>query len=107
MSVDDIAAILRAYSAERPSVLRTYIYGSRISGNPRPDSDVDIAMELDPAFRPADWNVMVDWLTEHEKFRQELQELISLPVHHTHFYTGMMTDYVEESARAGLLVYER
>ena len=107
VSLGDIATILKFYSAERPSVLRTYIYGSRVSGTPRDDSDIDIAMELDPAFRPPLWDVLVDWDIEHGRFQQELQALISLQVHHTHFYTGMFTDYVESAARAGMLVYER
>jgi predicted nucleotidyltransferase len=39
---------LRAALGDRPEVLDAYLFGSRATGRERPDSDVDVAVFLDP-----------------------------------------------------------
>lgn len=39
---------LSSYLATRPEVVAAYLFGSRAEGVPRPDSDVDLALIVDP-----------------------------------------------------------
>jgi predicted nucleotidyltransferase len=44
VSLDDVK-IFAAWSERRPSVRKIYLFGSRIRGDNRPDSDLDIYIE--------------------------------------------------------------
>ena len=45
----DLENTLRALLARDPAILAAWLFGSRARGTDRPDSDVDVAVLLDPA----------------------------------------------------------
>lgn len=47
MQLAEIHALLTAWAAKEPLVGRLWLFGSRAREQHRPDSDVDVAIELD------------------------------------------------------------
>jgi excisionase family DNA binding protein len=67
LPLSDIAAIARRYR-----VRTMHLFGSAARGELRPDSDVDIVIELDPNSRVGLWG--------HQRLQRELTEVIGRPV---------------------------
>lgn len=45
-----------AVLSQRPEVLAVYLFGSQAKGEAREDSDIDIAIMVDPVFKTGDYN---------------------------------------------------
>jgi predicted nucleotidyltransferase len=78
----DVVNTLRAWAAAQPEILRLYIFGSRVRGigkngaPPRPDSDLDIAIELSSDVP----NAAFHWLENAGEWRADLSTLIPYPI---------------------------
>lgn len=56
LGVSPLAETIAACLAERPEVLDVYLFGSQARGNARPNSDVDVAIFVDPRVpQPVPW----------------------------------------------------
>ena len=68
-----------------PACKRIYLYGSRITGKHREDSDLDVAMELDPEVLNINnttyTNISAVWIFNHGEWQQQLNELIDVAIH--------------------------
>lgn len=65
------AAVLRAWAKTTPSVRHVYLYGSRISGESRSESDLDVAIDLDP--QPSDRNPMATFSSQARQWGAQLK----------------------------------
>ena len=50
--------VLAQWAAQHPEILALYVFGSRANGSARPDSDLDLAVELDDS-RETELTVLV------------------------------------------------
>ena len=75
---NDVQKTLSDWAEQNPKVRRVWVFGSRAQGTHRPDSDLDIALELEPVADSEE--TLVVWLANSERWRTQLQERISLPV---------------------------
>lgn len=58
-----LAHVIAQWADQRPAIQRVYIFGSRVRGDNRPDSDLDVAIEFAPTLTTeATW----DW-TQHSR----------------------------------------
>lgn len=82
MELSQIARLVSWWARGKPLVKRVYLFGSRVRGDHGPDSDVDIAVELDPAvFRGVDESGgLATWMFETKEWKEELEKLIPLKV---------------------------
>jgi uncharacterized protein len=78
MDIDAIKIAIVAWASQKPLVMRVFIFGSRARGDHRPDSDLDVAVELDPReFQGVDDSGGVaTWMFESEGWKEELQALV-------------------------------
>ena len=90
-------------------VKRVYLFGSRVRGDFRPDSDIDIAVELDPkAFSGADDSSgLATWMFESNAWKTELQSLIPLRVQLERYHRAQTPTVGKGLARSSELVYEK
>jgi predicted nucleotidyltransferase len=102
--LDALRTALAAWAPQQPSLRRLWIYGSRVKGSHRPDSDLDVAFEID---RLSDEHA-VDEFQEITlpTWRNDLTRLTGLPIHLEPSVgdATAVTGYVSDS---GMLVYER
>jgi predicted nucleotidyltransferase len=95
------------YAETRPAVLRIWLFGSRIHGKPTENSDLDIAIELDPKHRPPGYSYPENWPPENATFTNEIQPLISFPVHVSQLYSDCYEPDLRESIAKGWLIFDR
>lgn len=69
-----VLATLQKWAERHPEVSKVIIFGSRIHGAPRPDSDIDIAVELDKS--QWDESPFGIWIASAQAWRQELELLL-------------------------------
>ena len=73
----DASKRIREWAATKRDIAAVYIFGSRVRGGARADSDFDIAIEF---INPDADGAFADFIFESETWRQELQRLLPWPV---------------------------
>ena len=104
MNIDEISKIVLNWSRKYPEIKRSYIYGSRVTGLNREDSDIDIAIEL--IKNTNDTSLKATWAFEKNRFLNSLQELLPYKLD-LQIYDGINTEVVYKGiSEAGILIYE-
>ena len=94
----------RTWAQSKPSVRRLWLFGSRAAGKPRRDSDIDIAIEIDPLQCPEAIAQFRD--DTFPRWRCELQALSQFAVH-LEPWAGEGTNIASYVRSSGQLLYER
>jgi predicted nucleotidyltransferase len=78
MQLTEMQALLSTWAAERPLVNRLWLFGSRVRGDHRPDSDVDVAVELDMSVAKGvdESGGMATWAFDTKLWKPELELLL-------------------------------
>ena len=92
---------LRDWAAARPGIVRLWLYGSRVKVTHRPDSDLDVAFEID---RLADEAAVLTFQATKAQWVTELTALTGLCVH---LEPSLLPQVRAGIAECGRLVYER
>ena len=104
--LEPVAVVLREWASTRHFILRIYVYGSRLKQTHRPDSDLDVAMEFEPA--GIDLDCFTTWVGDAKKWRRQLQPLLPAVLHLEWHDTNGKTPHVSQWLRdASCVVYER
>jgi uncharacterized protein len=107
---DDFLALipqLRDWANVQPGIKRLWVYGSRLRGTQRDDSDLDIAIEIGPLETQADrdifWgDVKPRWIAE---FKQMVRAMtVHLEMHVPDDPTLQVTQYISSCS---MLVFQR
>ncbi|WP_374287717.1 nucleotidyltransferase family protein [Pseudomonas fluvialis] len=79
MEISELAAIIFRHCYQVPSIKAAYIFGSRIKGTHRQDSDVDIAIEItNQKGGPA---TLSDWMHfDDETLRKAIEFELQIPL---------------------------
>lgn len=104
VSESDIAAI-RAWAASHSVVRRVWVFGSRVRGTERPESDLDIAVEHDAM--PGDSDAFTTAISEAENWRMELAPRLSVKLDLQSYIPGLTSTIQAGLDESSLLVYER
>lgn len=90
-------------------VKRVYVFGSRVRGDNRPDSDIDIAVELDSAaFLGVDESGgLATWMFETKGWKEELEKLVPLKVQLERYHPEQTPTVGKGLARSSQLIYEK
>ena len=109
MTIADMHTLLSAWAAEKPLVGRLWLFGSRVRGDHRPDSDVDVAIELDmSAARGADESGgIATWAFDTKTWKPELEGLLSLVVDLQRYKAGETATIQAGLDQSSILVYEK
>lgn len=109
MTLEEIALALAGWARTKPLVKRVFIFGSRARGDHRPDSDLDVAIELDPeSFQGADESGgIATWMFETTGWKEELLRIVPFAVQLEQL-CGEHTPTIQSGVeRSSLLVYEK
>lgn len=78
MDINEIRTIVTAWAETQPLVLKVWLFGSRVRRTERPDSDIDIAVEIKPM--PGDSSACATFSFEGEDLKASIQALLPMAV---------------------------
>lgn len=76
-TMEQIVASLREWATGKRLISHVYIFGSRVKGTFKPDSDIDIAIKIQ--FEDAD-TAFAHWVASSNIWQTELSAIIAFPV---------------------------
>jgi predicted nucleotidyltransferase len=95
-----------AWADAIPRIRRVWLFGSRAKGTNRPDSDINIAVEVEPVVDSEE--TLVVWAANSPKWKAQLQEKLTMPVDLEWFDPDGSTPKVRGALReSSVLIYER
>ncbi len=95
--------MLQHWAEGQPLVRRVWLFGSRVRGEYRPDSDLDVAVELDLDVAVDECRGMTHWIEHAASWERHLAHLLRVPVDlELHEPGGQVEAYVADCSR---LVY--
>ncbi|MBN8727697.1 MAG: nucleotidyltransferase domain-containing protein [Xanthomonadales bacterium] len=103
-SVQELGSIVKTWAEAQPRVSAAYLYGSRVKGTHRGDSDLDVAVEL--LTRHGKPGSLLDWLQLADELKQSLGALLPVPLDLWQYRNQVQTPCVHEGLSSGsVLVY--
>lgn len=72
-------SLIAAWAKTHPEIQRVFLYGSRIRGNHRLDSDLDVAVEIEAAENDSD--AFTTWMCDQSEWTAELQRMFPYKIH--------------------------
>lgn len=97
---------LRQWAIAHERIKRLWVYGSRLRGTQRGDSDLDVAIEIEPPLQD-DENDVFDKVTR-QRWQSDIQQLFGGVVVQLQWYGGESTPrLLHFIACCSMLVYER
>jgi len=107
LDIEFLKTILIGWAKENKFVRKLWIYGSRAGKNYKPDSDLDIAIEIDPV-KTHDTTPYTSFICDHKKWEKGLQKKIPYEVDLGHYNLEAPKGVVVRSvAQKSILVYIR
>ena len=103
---EEIIHTLHSWANQHPEVRRVHIYGSRARGDHRLDSDIDVAIEIDPA--QGDSGPFATWCYERINWQSGLAPNLPWPLHLEWYDPAGRTPTVAcKMAKGAYLAFER
>ena len=104
-----IRSAIAEWAEDKPLVNRAWIFGSRVRGDHRDDSDIDVAVELDMhAIRGIDGSGgFATWSFESKTWTPELEAILGLAVDLQYYRTGETKIIQSALDRSSVLAYEK
>ena len=91
------------FAKNRKYINRAWLYGSRIKGKHKPESDFDIAIEIKG--NHTDETDFSFWFFNNEKLNKELKDFLGINAHLEHYKRGShVKKFVDKD---GILIYSR
>jgi predicted nucleotidyltransferase len=105
MELASIKTIVAQWAADQPLVLRVWLFGSRVRGTSRVDSDIDVAVEI--RCQPGDSSPFTTFVFESAALRASLKARLSIEVD-LEWYGGQVETPTIHAGlqRSSVLIYE-
>ena len=101
---------LRGWASSQPLVGMLYAFGSRVRGTSRPDSDLDVAVELDPTAAVGNSSIgqLDTWLGDTAHWKEQLTAATGVVIDLQQYAGPINTPGVHEGlADSALLLYRK
>lgn len=100
----DIEAINR-WAESLPIIKRVWLFGSRVRGTEKPDSDLDIAVEHDSL--PGDSDAFTTAISEVDNWHAQLQPYVSFTIDLQSYIPGITPTIEAGLNDSSQLIYEK
>ncbi|MDO3515185.1 nucleotidyltransferase domain-containing protein [Ralstonia pseudosolanacearum] len=105
MGINEIRNIVTAWAETQPLVLKVWLFGSRVRRTERPDSDIDIAVEVET--RTGDSSAWTTFIFEADGLTASIQSLLPMKVQLEWYGGPVETPTIHAGLQASsMLVYE-
>ena len=101
MNLNGVAIVVAERAESMPNVKAAYLFGSRVKGTNRSDSDLDVAIALD-----GEDEGLADWICDAAEMRNALGAMLPMPLdlHVMHSEDAVVMPAVKQHGR---LVFKR
>jgi predicted nucleotidyltransferase len=109
MTLSEAEGLIADWARSKPLIRRVFLFGSRVRGEEKPDSDLDIAVELDPEYFPApdESGGIATWMFETTGWKDELQSIVPFAVDLEQLCPGETPTIESALQQSSRLVYEK
>lgn len=107
MDINFVVSIIATWAASKPLVGRVWIFGSRCRADYKPDSDLDVAIELDMSHAKGvdESGGFATWALDAKDWECELATLLPFKID-LELYSGIATSIVHQALlHSSRLVY--
>lgn len=105
MQITQASSIVSEWAKEKAQIKKVLFFGSRVKGTELPDTDIDVAIQLNPNIDES--GGLATWMNCCDEWRSELSELLPYKVQ-MEWDNGRGTRVIEKGlSEASLLVYEK
>lgn len=105
LSIKAMSLAVAKWARAEPLVVKAYVFGSRVKGNSRTDSDLDVAVEL--LEEPGEDDPGCTWQRDGQRLKASIVGIVCVPVDLDWYGGPDQTLCVHAGIQAGsLLVYE-
>jgi predicted nucleotidyltransferase len=105
MDIERLSTTVATWASSEPLVRKAYFFGSRVRGSHKPESDLDVAVELLPM--PGDENLLATWIGEARRLTASLSTRLPVSLDLQWYGGPEETPTVHAGLQAGnLVIYE-
>jgi predicted nucleotidyltransferase len=102
----DVRSAIKDWAQATPRVRRVWVIGSRAKGSERPDSDLDIAIEIEPVVDSEE--TLSRWMVKADEWAAQLQKVVGPKVDLAWFDPDGSTPKIQKALDDGaILIYDR
>ena len=105
MNNQEIVRVLSDWASGVQCITRVFLFGSRAKGNNDSESDLDIAMELEP--ESGDANGLATWIVKSDRWQMELHKMIPYKIDLQYYQQGVTDTISKGLIDASILAYSR
>ena len=105
MNIEQLKKIVGEWAASEPLIKKAYLFGSRVRGDHRDDSDLDVAVEIGK--KPGDESLLATWIFEKCGLEERLSKLVPLKVQLEHLEDCRTPTVKAGIDRSSILVFEK
>jgi predicted nucleotidyltransferase len=102
MDIEDMAAAVAKWASTQPLVRKAYLFGSRVRGTHRPDSDLDVAIELSTL--SGDDSPLTTWICEAQELKSSIVGVCPVIIDLNWYGSAGETPYVHAGLEALCIV---
>ena len=100
--MNDLTQIISNWASSDCEIYKVHIFGSRVQGSARDDSDIDVAVEF-----KANYNDLANWIQRSKKMKDSLQMELPCKLDLQWYGGPQETKTVHKGLQAGCLtIYE-
>ncbi|WPL12666.1 nucleotidyltransferase domain-containing protein [Thiorhodovibrio litoralis] len=105
MLSDDVKDRIQNWALAEPLVKKAYVFGSRARDDYKDDSDLDIAVEIQPLL--GDENLLATWIFEAEELKARLAAVVPEYKVDLQWFDGENTETIKEGIeKSSYVIYE-
>lgn len=106
MDINEIRNIIVAWAETQPLLLKVWLFGSRVRGTERPDSDIDIAVEVQTL--PGDSSAFTTFMFEKRRLEVAIESILPMSVQLEWYGGPEETPTIHAGLlESSMLIYER
>lgn len=104
MNIEDMATAVSKWANTQPLIRKVYLFGSRVRGTHRPDSDLDVAVEIFTL--PGDNSPLATWIGESSHLEASIAGIVPVNIDLQWYGGEAETPRIHKALkRSSLLVY--
>jgi predicted nucleotidyltransferase len=104
MNIDEMAAAVAKWASTQPLIRKAYLFGSRVRGTHRGDSDLDVAVEI--SSMPGDSSPFATWSGESDFLKASIAGILPVIIHLEWYGGEVETPHIYKALnQSSLMVY--